>query len=803
MANGDNPKVQVDVDLEGAYRQGQQWGENFNRGVNNKMGEGGIGGQVLGSGLSSLGPGSGLSIAVTLNNILTALENGFGNLVAAVGGGASAAPPGASARTGAPPPPADGGGGGSGGMPSGGGFGGRALATIDRSLPAIANMVQTEFHRTGVYQALNAAFGDIPIVGKLFGIGADYSQASDEFLNTSLNVFRAGGRDSRAGFRNMGDFKEGQTFLKRHGVTMQEAGNLYQAAASYGSDAADPLITLQGRYGLGDKGRDLMSAYVQGGAEPDVKFKKGENEWKNFGDVLAVALATNLDRGRWGEAFTAMTAAARRISTGDIDKQGLVEMETFIGKMGSRFQGASTAHMGMQETLMGMQGGAGGGLAEIYALKAAGLGQPGVSYWEAKHRVNLGAAKGGVGLNDLIKQYKSNPLVAKYMATGSERDLNIAYQIIAGMEPQFKPMDIREALRAMRVQGGAFAPGDRLRAGMERQLHGTWEGTAFGGTDFMPSQEKDASDARVNASFKGVDFTTRMDRDENYSGRSGGGIGGIENLDEANQQGLLRTGADVEFVKGDGGMEGYGDERQVWPRKPGDSEPEVKGKPGYRRARPGERHFARDITIGNGAPGQKVYAPMSGVWLTNTHVLANRKVPQQGHIGEMLGDNGVRYKFIHLYFEPGLKKNKRIEAGELIGTVAEGTAGWTPHLHLEARRRGAGGKASVVDPQTTGIDASARDIMSGKTPIAKPTTPSTAPVFEDDGKPITDPDKVVPVSSLDPGHLHGDAVAVSGRGGGGGPGAIQVTVNLSPEARRLLNLTVMRKPATKKGSSHS
>jgi len=801
MANSDNPKVQVDVDLEGAYRQGQQWGENFNRGVNNKMGEGGIGGQVLGSGLSSLGPGSGLSIAVTLNNILTALENGFGNLVAAVGGGASAAPPGASARTGTAPPPADGGGGGGGGgMPSGGGFGGRAIATIDRALPAIANMVQTEFHRTGVYQALNAAFGDIPIVGKLIGIGADYSQASDEFLTTSLNVFRAGGRDSRAGFRNMGDYQQGHDFLKRHGVTMQEAGNLYQTAASYGSDAADPLITLQGRYGLADKGADLMRSYVQGGAEPDVKFKKGENEWKNFGDVLAVALATNLDRGRWGEAFTAMTAAARRISTGDIDKQGLVEMETFIGKMGSRFQGASAAHMGMQETLMGMQGGAGGGLAEIYALKAAGLGQPGVSYWEAKHRVNLGAAKGGVGLNDLIKQYKGNPLVAKYMATGSERDLDIAYQILAGMMPGYKPMDIREALRAMRAQGGAFAPGDRLRAGMERQLHGTWEGTAFGGTDFMPSQEKDASDARVSGSFKGVSATDNMDRDENYAGRSGGGIGGIENLDEANQQGLLRTGPDVVFKGGGGGMGGYGEQRQVWPRKPGDPEPELKGKPGYRRARPGERHFARDITVGNGQPGQKVYAPMAGVWLTNTPVLANSKVQQQGSIGEMLGDNGVRYKFIHLYFESGLKKNKRIEAGELIGTVAGGTAGWTPHLHLEARTR-----AGVIDPSSLagGIDQSAIDIMSGKTPIAKPTTPTTAPVFEDHGKPITDPDKVVPVSSLDPGLLHGDAVAISGRGGGGGSGAIQITVNLSAEARRLLSLTASRKPAVRKGSSHS
>jgi hypothetical protein len=198
--------------------------------------------------------------------------------------------------------------------------------------------------------------------------------------------------------------------------------------------------------------------------------------------------------------------------------------------------------------------------------------------------------------------------------------------------------------------------------------------------------------------------------------------------------------------------------------------------------------MARDITVGNGQPGEKVYSPMDGVWITNTPYNANPREDKEGKIGEMLGDNGIRYKFMHLYFEPGLKKNSRIRAGDVIGTVAEGTKGWVPHLHFEARRRVAG-KTSPIDPMSSGsMGMQEHDIMTGKIPVGpRITPPGPAPEFLDDkGNPIKDPDKVVPVSMR-----------------GGGAGGINISISLTAEAKRLINVVAHRKPAGSRGSGNA
>lgn len=725
----DDIKLQVGLDLDAlktsAERGASVLGQAFQGAMSSLLS-----GQTLGSGVppTQIAPGQGHmeQMLDALEGIQQTLQAGLSALIQGIGGGGGIGGATGPSGSGRPmySPPQNAGGGSGGSKPTT--FGGELMEgarTLDRfPMSSFANMIQTDFGRTGIYQFANQLLGNVPIVGKLFGLGAEYSQASDEFLNQSTNVFRAGGRDARRNFRMTGGMEAGHEFLKQNGITLPEYANMQMQAASYGSSVADPLAAIQGRYGLADKGVDLMRTMVQGGGTlnskgvNDVNYKAGEHEWRNFADVLAVAIGTNLDRGRWGEAFTALSGAARRITTGNIDREGLLSTEQFVGNMGARFQGDSAAHQSMVTTLQGLQGGQGGGLASLMALQAGGLGSGG-GFFDAQARVDLGAAAGGVGLGDVLNRYKNLGFVQAYMTSGDEKDLNRAYIILSRMLPAYKPTDIKEMLRAMR--GGGPKPLDEtLRNVMGRTIGSPM---ALGGdkpADFLPKQEGEVLGSAVAGSFKGADFTANMDQEEQRAAGRGQGIGGIENADEARAQGGFRRNPAVEMVDNPtGNTEGFGDQRSYWPMGPGDQQ-ESGFLPGWRKARAtdphGARHMARDIVIGNGSPGQRVHAPVHGIWLTQSPVLAIAGSPDEGYCAEMLGDNETRYKFVHLHFDQTLKKGVRVRQGQFIGTVAKNTKNSVPHLHLEARKR-VNGKTQVVDPMST-MGAQDRDIMTGKMP---------------------------------------------------------------------------------------
>jgi hypothetical protein len=659
---------------------------------------------------------------------------------------------------------------------------------------AFGHMLQEDFSEKSVLRFLSDVGGRVPIIGKVLGYYGEKAEAKESYMGTSMDVFRAGGTASRDNWRRISqDPNARQKWMLDLGLSQGDLTNMSMMSASYGQHHPGALMHMQAAYGMAQPGAELMGTMMRGGASRSPGGKQYEvSEYKVFADTLAVALTTNLDRGRWGEAFSAMSKAAQAITTGDIDNEALTRMQTFIGQMGPRFQGDTQAAAGMRGTLMGLQGGEGGGIAQVMALQAAGLGQPGVSFSEAWLKVQRGAAAGGVDLNMLIKRYMHLSVVQRYMAQPSEKNLALAVQVLSSLLPQHKPTDIEAILRTLQKSGLPTGPEGLLPGvtdAMEKHLK-----SGAG----VPTQERRTLKGPILRSLFGADAAPNVNQEfgGDVTDTLGDAVGStglkpIESADDARMRGAGRTGPAVEMISSSDPSlnEGYGASRDHWPMGPGDVQ-EKGYKPGWRKSRPGDpKHMARDITVGNGRPGEKVYAPMPGTWLTNTPYLANRKEQKEGYIGEMLGDNGVRYKFMHLYFEPGLKKGKRIEAGELIGTVAEGTAGWVPHLHLEARRK-IDGKTQVVDPRSSegGIDAAMRDIMIGKTPVSRPSTPTSDPGFvEPDPKnpgefrPV-DPEKVVPVSMR-----------------GGGAGGMEVTINLSNEARRLLNISVHRKPATRRG----
>jgi len=744
----DDIQLQVGIDLDALKQSAERGATVLGQAFQGAMSSA-LSGHTLGSGMapSQLPPGQAPAqqMLTALSHIQQTLQQGFVALIAAVanGGGGGVGGPSGAPGSGSPPR------GPNGQFVSPNApqrqetWGQSMMAGLRFAdqfpMSSFANMIQTDFHRTGVYQFLNQALGSIPVVGKLFGLGAEYAQASDEYMKQSLDVFRSGGRDARRNFRGVAEQEAGHKFLQQVGITLPEYANMQISASSYGSYAADPLAAIQGRYGLADKGADLMRTLVQGGGTVDkngvndIKFKAGETEWRTFADVLAVAIGTNLDRGRWGEAFTALSAAARRITSGNIDKEGLLATETFVGNMGARFQGDSAAHMSMVATLQGLQGGQGGGLAQIMALQAGGLSGGG-GYFDAQARVDLGAAAGGVGLEDVLKRYTNLGFVRAYMVSGTEADLNRAYILLSRMLPGYKPTDIKEMLRALRVQGGVSGPTEALRSMMGRNIGSPMALQGDKEASFLPKQEGEVIGSAVSGSYKGADATDRIDVDENYGASRGGGIGGIENREEGRAQGGFRTQPPVETVIDIGdinvpiprnyGDEGYGQKRDAWPTGPGEQSPPGY-LPGWRPSRPtdpnGARHMARDIVVGSGQAGEKVYAPVDGTWLTQTPVLAIAGSPDEGYVGEMLGDNKVTYRFVHINFDATLKKGLRVTQGQCIGTVAKNNKNSKPHLHLEARKN-VDGKPAVVDPMST-MNGGERDIMTG---IKRPAAPGQA-----------------------------------------------------------------------------
>ncbi len=497
MADQNDMKVGVLADLADIEQQGVRAGEAFKKGFGQGFGPGGIGGALLGSGMApTQGPQApGDSVASILDKILQSLDVGFSRLLEASGGG--------------------GGGGGGGGrpqptpdpappekswmqrnVPSGSGVFGTANMFPQQ---AYANMYNSGGYSTNMAEFGAAATSNIPLVGQFASMVAGTLKQRDSALDNLLQVFRGGGTEAWRGLHNnatgSGDRfmqKSNSDFMTEYGVDRSEAAQLSMMNSRAGGKPSSlyDLIPLQGLYGMGQQGATLSGTLQRGGGN-----NLGGSDSNLFANVLATAIGTNLDRGRWGEAFDAISKAAARVTTGNVDTPGVFGMMNLVGSMGARFRGDSQASGDMVSMLQGMQGGQGGQFGNIAALQAAGLGQPGVSFADAWMRVQHGTAEGGVGLKEVLAQYERLPIVKKYIASGDESDLNTAVLVLSRLMPSYKPTDIKELLRSMRSDG--YKSGEVFKGAKGAHV-GRMSAALSNGT--VPDKEKELIRGRNNAS---------------------------------------------------------------------------------------------------------------------------------------------------------------------------------------------------------------------------------------------------------------------------------------------------------------
>lgn len=732
----DDIKLQVGLDLDAlkisAERGAGLLGQAFQNAMSSIMN-----GQTLGSGLppQQAAPGTGHAdqMLSALEGIQQILQAGFSALVQAGGGGGGGGGSSGGAGNGRMPSP---------NIPTPPGATPPPYKTPDhevavRNAAGIANMFpqqawanayQGGFHGTDNAQFAAQATSSIPIIGQFMNMVAGTLSDRDQFLMQSLNMFRSGGKQPWANFRNMSTSDSGHQLMYNTGLDINEIGGLMRQQSSYGRSggALQGLAGLEGRLGMGSQGVGWMQALMHGG-ERDVTgaAKNSDIELRVFGEVIAGAIASNLDRGRWGEAFTALTKAAQRISSGNIDREALQATESFVNQLGGRFLGDTSAHSSLVGTLQGMQGGQGGGLANILALQAGGLGQDG--YFSAQARVDLGAAEGGVSLTMLLERYKSLPFVRRYLQTGTESDLNRAYILLSRMMPQFKATDIKEALRSMRIAMPHGLANEDIYSGMQQVANTNLPLNEFQLRQSQIKKGSEWSEAAIGTTnvgaLNGVDNASDNERLKNTFRNTQGEV-----VDPSSRTtiGGVRDGA---IDDPDHGYENYGDSVNYVP------DPSSKNRPGwvdgYRPPKPGEahHHMARDIAM---PPGSRVYSPVNGTWLTDGNGSWASRSHTDGHVGELLSDNGVLFRFVHIAsFNSALKRNTKVKVGTFIGTTADLGKGKTSHLHLEAYKGGRVNMKNVVDPRSqygAGEDAIMRQGPPQPTPRST-TQPSEGPVM--------------------------------------------------------------------------
>lgn len=319
-----------------------------------------------------------------------------------------------------------GGGGGGGGGARGGMFGQLLGPAAWGGLVSGAGQIMQGTMRGSDYANMggNAAIGASVLMGipALAGLGAALKVASGAFKEEEryeefryktfqtggakqYNLFRAMTNAETAGGMFGGDGDAGYG-MYQYGIQPEEAvalmGAMSGARGSLGRGRRGDLTAMrdvfaaQGGFGLGQQAVGLMGSLTRGGANADTAVV----------DAFAVALASRLERGRIGEALTVMSKASNEMAKrGDVDLQKLMAINTFVGRLGPRYQGDTAAASGMRGMMERQATGQfGGALGSIFALQAAGVGGGG-DFFQAQYALSRGMSS--VDPNAVVSRYAS------------------------------------------------------------------------------------------------------------------------------------------------------------------------------------------------------------------------------------------------------------------------------------------------------------------------------------------------------------------------------------------------------------
>lgn len=472
----DDVKLQLGIDVEALQRSASQATNVISQAF-----EKGISANLLGNGLVPTQGPSNQSQNNSIAGVITAIQQvnrtlvvGFNSLAGGVylggggGGGAAGGSPGGGGMAGggaaglAPPPPGAG--------VAGGGFGigsqilSRAGSLAAALMPSSMRMFMGGFYGTDVMGFVHNLVSQIPIAGQLLGaMTGPFHQAmeqNDIFKNMQYEMFRDVGEDAMNTLTNMWvDEDKRKQITQRYGFSRSETQQLIQAGYRGGigggpgrNKAIETIMNIQGQLGLGTEAAGTMGALRRGGLQPG-------QETEVMANAIGVAVATGLERGRWGEMLTMWQRAAQSSVDTDIAWRDVAAQQQFIGGLGGRFRGDTPAAQSMDAALRG----ATSNVQSPLALRAA-MQLTGGDYFAATARMARSAEQPDPQLQEaIINQLAGTSLAKTWLAMPDGPDADRMLERVAGVAAQLgtglPQLKIITLLKARKKAQGALFPG--------------------------------------------------------------------------------------------------------------------------------------------------------------------------------------------------------------------------------------------------------------------------------------------------------------------------------------------------------
>ncbi len=392
----------------------------------------------------------------------------------------------------------------------GGGFGG----AIAHGLYAANNFGMGVHAGGGSDSSIISGMGDIammgasytpwalPVAGALKAWSAS-AQDTEKWMDIRSNLYREVGDEGRKAFHytSMSDISKPESMVYSpyaYGLSSDDQGQLMRGLGKAtgrfgmrdtgafggkwmapGSDVVD-LMKLQGFMGMGTEGTSLMGSMERSGTRPE--------DYDTIGAAIGIAIASELERGRFGETFGTLTKALNSMATGKADVDALLTREAFIGMMGGQYRGDTAAHGSATQTIESLASGQGSSFAEHMSLKAAGFGK-GSSYFEARFKQARGLdKKGGVSTQQVITTYADMPHIKRMWDDGKKEQAALFIADHSGTNAGVV-YDILESYYGGKMKAAGDAR-SIIKAGRE-----AFDDTGAPEKDFAPRRKKFQSEA--------------------------------------------------------------------------------------------------------------------------------------------------------------------------------------------------------------------------------------------------------------------------------------------------------------------
>lgn len=619
-----------------------------------------------------------------------------------------------------------GGGGGGGGMPGAGAAGGGlAPATpgtgvaggtfgvagqiLSRSgdlaaalMPSSMKMFMGGFYGTDIMGFAHNLVSQIPVAGKLLGAVTSpfhqVMQQNDEFKNMQYESFRDQGEDAMNAFTHLwtGDVYRDQ-FVDRYGFsraeTQQLVGGAHRRGLGQGS-GMETVLNMQGQLGLGQEAAETMGGLRRAGVKPG-------QETEVMANAIGVAVATGLERGRWGEMLTMWQRAAASSIDTDVAWKEVAAQQQFIGSLGARFKGDTPASQSMDQALRQMASNAQSPLALRGAMQLTGG-----DYFGATARMARAAEQPDTELQErVVDQMLGTAGVQAWLAMPDGPDADRALDRLAGVAQTFgtglSQLKIATLLKARKGSRGPLfkGPGAAAVAIGNQQVTGAGvlPETALGPRRSQaeaqrPSGVSSIQDERslVPGGFQGALGRTQDDR---FRRMQAGDPSAMPTIGELRSgQFTLEPGATSAPMASGAAATPAASYQQFVTQRFGN--PTAAGTP----------HPGVDLAF---PPGTSVTSPVDGVV---EHINRNGAGLEVGAAIHIRADgDGVLWKLYHIdpaTFPPGLRAGQRVQQGTPLGRTYSvrnwqapgGGPGVRTHLHVgQTSASGAG-----LDPMRPG-----------------------------------------------------------------------------------------------------